>query len=318
MTDIQDDLTALRGRVPQVRALPQQSAHRAGLMAVLSAEPQAMSQPSATAQPFRPGRAAIRRWLSPVAAAVAVGAIALAVTLPHLVSSTATPGTHARGVRPGHGHRPAGLRWQVPLTGLHKVVVRTSEGTVTVTAAPAEGNTAAGSPATTGSVAVSATRHFSGGAPVISSKVVAGVLEVTGQCPPAGNRHCTVSFAVRLPQSLPVQVNDDLGTVRLTDLSGPVTVTDALGDIDGSGLISPRASLTDALGDISVAFAAPPVHLVASDQDGDVTISVPGTTSYQVTAQAELGSRTVSVPTSPSAAHVIIASTQLGNVTVTG
>jgi hypothetical protein len=67
-----------------------------------------------------------------------------------------------------------------------------------------------------------------------------------------------------------------------------------------------------------VAFTAPPAHLVASDQDGNVTISGPGTTAYQVTAQAQLGNATISVPTSPSAAHVIRASTQLGDVTVTG
>jgi hypothetical protein len=213
----------------------------------------------------------------------------------------------------------------VPLTGLHKVVVRTSAGAVTVTAALTEDNTAGGSssaPPATGSVVVTATRHFSGTAPAISSKVVAGVLEVTGQCPTTSNRrrrrNCTVSFVVRLPRALPVQVSDDLGTVRLENLSGPVTVTAALGDIDGLGLTSSSTNLSDDLGNISVAFTAPPAHLVASDQDGNVTVHVPTTTSYQATARSGLGTATVSVPTSPSAIHVIRASTQLGNVTVTG
>jgi hypothetical protein len=317
MTDAGDDLTALRGRVPQPGALPRQSAHRAGLMAVLSAEPPATAQP----QPFRSVRPAVRRWLSPVAAAIAVGAVAVAVALPHLIGSTTAPGTGARPHSPGHGPRPMGLRWQVPLTGLRKVVVRTSAGAVTVKAALPEGHRAGGSPSAAAgpdSVVVSATRHFSGPAPVISSKVIAGVLEVRGQCPRDSHRSCTVSFTVLLPRALPVQVNDALGTVRVDDLSGPVTVTDALGEIDGVGLTSPRASLTDDLGNISVAFTAPPAHLIASGQDGNVTVSVPTTAVYRVTAQAQLGSATVSVPTSPHAVHVINASSQLGNVTVTG
>lgn len=97
-----------------------------------------------------------------------------------------------------------------------------------------------------------------------------------------------------------------------------MTATDSLGDIGGVGLTSPSARLTDDLGNINVAFTAPPAHLVAIDQEGDVTVKVPTTTAYRVTAQAQLGSMTVTVPTSPSASHVIRASSQLGNVTVTG
>lgn len=310
MTDTGDELTALRGRVPQARALPQQSAHRAGLMAVLSAEP---ATATATAsRSFWLVRPATRRWLNPVAAAVAVGAIAVAVTLPNLIGSTSAPSTSVRHLHPGHGVRPAvrpaGLYWQVPLPGLREVVVRTSAGVVTVKAAPPGQN----------SVTVLAKRHFSGPAPTISSKVIAGVLEVRGQCPSSdSHRKCTVSFTVRLPRTLAVRVNDSLGTVRLAGLSGPVNVTDALGDIDGVGLTSPDANLTDDLGDINVTFTAPPSHLVATGQEGNVTVRVPATAAYHVTAQAQLGNATVTVPTSPNAARIIRATSQLGNVTVT-
>jgi Putative adhesin len=329
--DSDDDLTALLARVPEARELPRQAAHRANLVAILSAEPATAAEP----QPGRPGRPALRRWLVPIASAAAVGAIAVAVTLPNL-GSTARPRTGPRPAPTAHGLQPLrhGLTWQVPLTGLHAVDVQTISGTVTVSAALPQAYTV-GAPSAADSVVVSATPHFTGTAPAFSSKVVGGVLQIAGRCP-RNDSGCRVSFSVRLPRALPVQasthlgtvrvtgmtgavqVNDKLGKVQLTDVSGPVTVTDGLGDIDGSGLTSPRASLAVDLGSIDVAFWTPPDLVTASDQAGNVTVTAPGTTAYQVTATAQSGSVTVSVPRSATSAHVIRASSQLGNVTVAG
>ncbi len=339
--------------IPQPRELPHLEAHRAGLLATLRTEPHA-ADPALS--PLRRARAG--RWLVPAAAAVAVFAIAIATALPGLGGGSA-----AQQQRPGRScapslilqgrqnyHLPAGLcarrptpahlpvpirTWQVPLTGLHSVVVQTNNGSVTVDAAVATARTVNSRPGSgSDSVAVTTQPSYRGAAPAISSTVSRGVLTISASCP-GDDSQCNVSFQVRLPRALPlrastqlgavqvtgmtgsVQVYDALGSVRLANLTGPVGVTDELGDIDGVGLTSARASLTADLGDIDAAFTSPPTLVDANDQDGAVTIRVPGTASYAVTTSAQLGSTSVAVPRSVSSPHVIRASSQLGDVTVT-
>jgi DUF4097 and DUF4098 domain-containing protein YvlB len=113
-----------------------------------------------------------------------------------------------------------------------------------------------------------------------------------------------------------VTVTDGLGDVRLDNLAGPVTATTDLGNIGGSNLRCLHASLTADLGNIDLAFSAPPVGLAATDQRGNITLRVPATTSYRVTAQALLGSTSVTVPRQAASTHVIYASSRLGDVTV--
>jgi hypothetical protein len=61
-----------------------------------------------------------------------------------------------------------------------------------------------------------------------------------------------------------------------------MSVADELGSIDGSGLTSPNVVLTADLGNVDVAFRAPPDQVIATDQQGNVTVTVPDTTAYQV------------------------------------
>ncbi len=97
-----------------------------------------------------------------------------------------------------------------------------------------------------------------------------------------------------------------------------VSATGELGQIEGTGLTCPRVALTADLGAIDVAFLAPPTSVGATDQDGSVLIQVPATTSYAVTTTVSLGSQNVSVPVSGSSPHVIVATSELGSVTITG
>ncbi len=311
------DLADLLPPIPQPRELPHLAAHRAGLLAALRTEPQA-AEPT----PWPPRRGRRGRWLVPAAAAGAVLAIAVGVTLPRLdgaAGHATVPRQHRTAKLPAESGR---RRWQIPLTGLRSVVVQTNSGSVAVDAALAT------------AVAVTAQPSYRGAAPAISSTVSRGVLTISASCP-SDDSHCNVSFQVRLPRALPlqastqlgavqvtgmtgsVQVYDALGSVQLANLAGPVTATDALGDIDGTGLRGARASLTADLGDIDVAFTSPPTLITANDQDGAVMIRVPGTASYAVMASAQLGSTSVTIPRSASSPHVIMASSQLGDVTVT-
>ncbi len=54
----------------------------------------------------------------------------------------------------------------------------------------------------------------------------------------------------------------------------------------------------------------------ASANVGAITLHVPGTTSYKVTADAHVGKATVSTLQSPSSAHAITATTDVGAIVI--
>jgi len=319
--DTTDELADLLPTAPQARGLPHQAAHRARLLAAIAAEP----------QPARPalrraGRGWLppRRWLVPAAAAIAVLAIAFGIALPQLAGGTAAPRPARSSVLRSVPTQPGTRTWQVPLAGVHSVVMSSDSGSVSVSGAASSG---------TAPVTARFSWRQNQQPPVISGEVVHGTLSILAKCP-TSSPHCLVSLAITIPSGMPVyartnlgdvqvtgmsgsvHVADQLGTVDLRDLSGAVNVTDNLGDIDGTGLASARATMTASLGDIDVSFSSAPTFISASDREGDVTIRVPGTTSYRVSASAQLGAATVQVPRAAKAAHVIRADSQLGSVTI--
>ena len=335
-----DDLKDLLPPAPPPAQLPRSAAHRAALLAALRAE--------ATAGGGSRRRPAAQRWLIPAGAAAAVIAIAGAVALVRLagpagptqapVASQVPPpgatrqaGPTTSPTEPGPADRTAGppghqltipWQWQVPTAGISQVVISSGSGAVAVTAGRANAE-------------VNAIPAYTGDPPTVFSVVHGSVLTITARCPRSAARGCQVVLTVAIPPRLsvtvaaqlgdvavtgaagPVQVTAQLGNVALRQLSGPLRADAQLGSIDGSGLRSRTTRLTAQLGRIDAAFVAPPALVTATDGQGPVTIRVPGGVAYRVSARAQLGSASVSVPRAAGSAHVIRASSQLGSVTVT-
>jgi hypothetical protein len=80
----------------------------------------------------------------------------------------------------------------------------------------------------------------------------------------------------------------------------------------------PLIRLYTGTGMISVGCTAPPRLLVANSGVGTVTIRVPVTVPYRVTARTQVGSVRVTVPRAAASGHEISASTGTGTVAVTG
>jgi hypothetical protein len=326
----EEELAGLLPPAPAAQQLPRQALHRSSLLAAIAAE---SARPRAVRRTPVAGWPAARHWLVPAGAAAAVCAVVVAAT----VLSGAVAHHHAgRPVRPSQAGRstPAqsgrltGTRhWTVRSGGLRGVVLRTNSGSITVTGGAGDGL-----------VAITARPDYRGAAPVVSSTVTSGVLTVSALCPNSSGStsSCTVTVLVSLPRSVPVRASTELGSVNVTSLdggvavtdqfgaislsglAGPIAATDDFGDIHGQGLDSKSATLSAEFGQIDAAFSAPPDRVDANDEDGSVTITVPVSVSYRVDASQEFGGMTVTVPESASSAHVIIASTELGSVTVSG
>jgi len=214
--------------------------------------------------------------------------------------------------KPGEGE----VLVRVAAAGVKRVVVQTSAGSVGVGGYSTANQTGGRSGQAADAVAITAQPSYQGTPPVLTSTVRAGVLTISARCLPASGQSCQVALNLTLPRTLaiaastgmggvsvaningPVTASDALGTVQLINVTGVISVHDSLGDINGVGLASPRARFAADLGAINVAFASPPARVDATDQEGNIMITVPATATYQVSEQAVLGSARCSVPRS--------------------
>jgi DUF4097 and DUF4098 domain-containing protein YvlB len=137
-----------------------------------------------------------------------------------------------------------------------------------------------------------------------------------------------------VPTATAVSVSDNVGSITLRSLSGRVNANTDVGDIDlvsvsgsieaaghagqilGRDISSPHAAVHTSAGRIDLTFSAAPAILTAASTAGSVTLRVPGGVSYTVHASTTVGSTQVSVPSSPSSAHVITATVTTGTVAV--
>ena len=163
-------------------------------------------------------------------------------------------------------------------------------------------------------VSVTQQADYSRTPPTTTHTVSGNTLTVTYSCPT--QVVCGVAYTLEVPRSVAVQVSTGAGTVRLSGLAGSVTAKADVGLISATGLTGASASLTTNVGAISASFAAAPTTVQASASVGAITLRVPGTVSYKVTADAHVGKATVSTRQSPSSAHAITATTDVGAIVI--
>jgi hypothetical protein len=151
--------------------------------------------------------------------------------------------------------------------------------------------------------------------PPVTSRTVSGrTLTVTYTCP--AQLVCGVAYVIQVPRKVAVRVTAGAGAIRLSGLAGSVTATAKVGLIDAAGLTGASVSLTTSVGGISATFAAVPATIQALTRVGVITLRVPGSVSYRVSASARLGRTTVSVRQSSSSAHAITVTTDAGAILV--
>lgn len=83
-----------------------------------------------------------------------------------------------------------------------------------------------------------------------------------------------------------------------------------------SGLSSASVGLRTSVGGINASFTAAPATLSAASDAGGITLRVPASVSYQVTARTYVGKTTVTVPRSLSSARTITARTNVGAIVI--
>jgi hypothetical protein len=205
-------------------------------------------------------------------------------------SGLAIPGTHRET-----------KTYQIPAP-VSTVIVISHAGSISIT-----GGTGPG-------VSVAERLTYSKTPPVTSRTVSDRMLTASYTCP--AQVVCAVSYVLRVPASVAVQVTTTAGAIRLADLSGRVTAKADAGLISATGLRGASVSLTNNVGAINAAFAAPPATIRAVTRVGAIKLRVPGSTAYRVSADARVGRASVSVRESASSTHAITASTDVGAIVI--
>jgi len=219
-------------------------------------------------------------------------------------TSSSSPGTATASASPGlsvPGTHHATSRYQISAP-VSTVVIVSHVGNITVTVGSGP------------AVSVTQQVYYSKTPPTTTRTVRGTTLTVTYDC--RAQIVCGVTYTLAVPRSVAVRATAVAGAVRLTGLAGSVTAKTDAGNLTATGLASASVSMTTRIGGISASFTAAPTTVQATANVGAITVRVPGSVSYKVTADAHVGKTTVKVPQSASSGHVITAATDVGVITV--
>ncbi|CAN5486326.1 hypothetical protein BH24ACT4_BH24ACT4_20850 [soil metagenome] len=128
---------------------------------------------------------------------------------------------------------------------------------------------------------------------------------------------CSNDVAVELPPSAEVSIDAEEitvtgvsrriatdpegGSVRLTDVSGPLDIRAGGGSVTGTGIESDEVRVSVGAGAVELDFRSPPSDVEATTGAGAVIVSLPpGEETYRVDATSGAGEKQVDVATDPA------------------
>ncbi len=169
----------------------------------------------------------------------------------------------------------------------------------------------------TNTISVIEQLHYTGNPPQTSYPITGGQLALSYACPGVFDvNSCSVTYVVKVPRRLAVQIDDNVGSTTLTGLAGQLTITSSTGNIDATGLTSTTVAVHANAGPITLGFTAPPTTVDAQAQVGSITIRLPAGTAYAVDTSSQVGVADVTVQRDPGSPHRIRAHSQVGSVSV--
>jgi hypothetical protein len=167
-----------------------------------------------------------------------------------------------------------------------------------------------------------------------SQTVVGDTLQLRSTCPNFGSNFCWVDYDIRVPADLelrvetdngsitisgtsaPITADGDNGSIRLADVSGPVQVATDNGRVEGTRLRSQQVTADSDNGRVQLQFAAAPMSVVATSDNGRVEVVVPDDgTAYRVDLVTDNGAETIAVPLDSSSERTITVRTTNGSAT---
>lgn len=160
-------------------------------------------------------------------------------------------------------------------------------------------------------------------------------LEIVHECPFLIGWRCRANFDVTVPAGVNVDGSTSNGSISVTAIEGPISVTTSNGPItiDGTpstifartsngpitatGLSGENVEVSTSNGRIVLEFDQPPASLRATTSNGAIEVSLPpDAPPYFVDTSTSNGRVVTDIRTDPTAAGSIVARTSNGNITL--
>jgi DUF4097 and DUF4098 domain-containing protein YvlB len=184
---------------------------------------------------------------------------------------------------------------------------------------------------------VKRTTEYVVGKPDVSEKVEDGVLKIKADCGGIKLGSCSANYELRVPVSLRMKVQTSSGRIDVQGVKGDLETTTSSGDVELAGtygrilantetgtirsadMSSTDVSATSESGLIELVFAGSPSKVEVASDSGNVEIELPrGGTSYAIDAASQSGKTTIDARRDTSSPYSIKATSESGDVTVTG
>jgi hypothetical protein len=167
-----------------------------------------------------------------------------------------------------------------------------------------------------GPVTVTEEHRYSSGKPNTAHQVEGQRLRLTESGCGDDDARCDVSYTIRMPETMSVDITAQAGAVKLDGLAGDLRVTTEAGAVEGRGLTSDQVIIQTEAGAATLEFVEAPTLLRTTTSLGAVKLRLPGTTAYAVDVRTEVGGSTVEVDRDPESAHQITVHTEVGGVKI--
>jgi hypothetical protein len=167
--------------------------------------------------------------------------------------------------------------------------------------------------ASSGSSRVQVTEQPTGG-PSSSHQVSGSTGTLTASC--SGPSDCHMNYQVKMPSDVALRVDGAVGKVTLQGGPSKTDISTDAGQVTGSGL--PRGSYTvnTKAGQVSLKFAAAPSLVKVSTTAGAIGVTVPGSSSYRVSASSDVGDTDVKVNNKAQAGNKIDLHATFGHISL--
>ena len=167
-----------------------------------------------------------------------------------------------------------------------------------------------------GPVAVTETYRYADDKPATTHRVDGSTLRLTDTGCRNDDVRCSVEFRVHLPAAARAEITAQAGAVKVTGLTGNVSVSTQAGAVEGRALGGDEVIISTRAGAADLEFAQVPSTVRAATEVGAIEVRVPGGASYAVDVQTTVGSSDVSVQRDPASPHKIEVRTNVGAVKV--
>ena len=168
-------------------------------------------------------------------------------------------------------------------------------------------------------VSVTEQLSYTGNPPQTSHAIADKQLTLSYTCPSTvlNVNGCGVTYFVKVPRRIAIQIDDKVGGATLTGLAGQLNLSANTGNIDATGLTSDSVTARASAGEITLSFTAPPTTVDARTEVGSLTVRLPAGTAYAIDTGSQVGNVNVTVQRDSDSTHRIAAHSQVGSVAVT-